>query len=140
MTENENGFGDAASHGSVFRVIFELRTYHCEPAHVDRFIERCRTQTLPLWREHDVHLVGFWRTMIGSTMDVVYMLAWRDLHHYETAWRAFQSDERWLRIKSESEAETGQWVWGIDTTFLSPEEFSPLGGKNGWSTVPEPGI
>lgn len=115
-------------------MFYELRTYHCKPQHVLRFIERTQEKTLPLWTDHDVHLVGFWRTMVGPLMDVVYMLAWRDLAHYECAWGNFQADARWLRIKAETEAETGPWIDGIDTVFLSPVEFSPLGGAEAHGT------
>ncbi len=110
-------------------MIYEMRTYHCEPQHIDRFLTRCEGLSKTLWTEHDIHLVGFWRTMIGPLMKVCYMLEWRDMLHYEAAWGAFQADERWITLKAETEAETGPWARSIENTFLRPADFSPIGGK-----------
>ncbi len=105
---------------------YEMRTYHCKPEHIGRLTARFEHDVLPLWEEYGIRLVGFWQTAVGPLMDVMYILAWDSLAERESLWSAYQADERWLEIKQQSEAETGPWVYGIESTLLAPTQFSPL--------------
>ena len=44
---------------------------------------------------------GFWETAIGeaTTTELVYMLAFEDLGHYQRAWDAFIADPEWQAAK-----------------------------------------
>ena len=46
-------------------------------------------------------VIGFWETAIGeaTTTELVYILAFEDLGHYQRAWDAFIADPEWQAAK-----------------------------------------
>jgi hypothetical protein len=72
-------------------MIYELRTYQVVPGKMKELNERFGNITIPLFEKHGMKVIGFWETAIGeaTTTELIYMLAFENLAHYERAWNAF---------------------------------------------------
>lgn len=98
----------------------ELRIYHCCPGRLPALIERFKKSTLGFFDRHGIHYEGFWVTAIGqSNSTLTYLLRWHSLAERDLKWRAFQEDEDWRAIRTESE-KSGPIVDRIENQILSP--------------------
>ncbi len=79
-----------------------------------------------LMAQYDFKVVGCWDEVIGDMQNFVYLLAWKDLNARQEAWKKFNSDEEWSKIKQESQKAHGQLVWKTHNKILQPANFSPL--------------
>merc|ERR1712098_799076 len=63
--------------------------------------------TTGLFEKHGMIIIGFWETAIGdaTTTELVYMLAFDNLAHYEQAWNAFIDDAEWQAAKRLTESD-----------------------------------
>ena len=77
-------------------MIYELRTYQVVPGKMKNLNDRFANITVPLFEKHGMKVIGFWETAIGeaTTTELIYMLAFEDLGHYQRAWDAFIADPR----------------------------------------------
>jgi hypothetical protein len=108
--------------------VFELRTYHVAPGKFGALQDRFRNHALGLFAKHGLTLVGFW-TLTDSDQDppdtLVYLLAFESRDAADQAWTEFRADPAWIEAKAQSELE-GPLVTTIESTFLSPTDYSPL--------------
>ena len=72
-------------------------------------------------------IIGFWETAIGdaTTTELIYMLAFDNLAHYERAWNAFIDDAEWQEAKRLTESD-GPLVNIAGSKILEPTDYSPL--------------
>lgn len=107
-------------------MIYELRTYRCQPGRLGDVVRRFQQHTIPLWDKHGIQHVGFWTVMIGeSNHDFIYLLSWDTLAQRQELWGAFSSDPEWLAAKAASEAD-GPIVTSVSNQLLTPTPFSGL--------------
>ncbi|MGI8459634.1 MAG: NIPSNAP family protein [Propionibacteriaceae bacterium] len=109
--------------------VFELRTYYTHPGRLADLQRRFVDHTLDLFARHGIGVVGFWTPTDGTEADttLVYLLDFPDRPSADAAWEAFLSDPEWQRAKAASEAPHGPLVARIESTFLAPTAYSPLG-------------
>ena len=107
-------------------MLYELRVYHCVPGRLPDLIKRFDTLTLPLWKKHGIHAIGFWTTLVGeSSNQLTYILEWESLADLETRWTAFLNDSAWHKVRDEGERD-GPIVASISNQILTPTAFSAL--------------
>lgn len=106
-------------------MIHELRVYEAVPGKMPALQRRFRDVTLGFFERHGLKVVGFWDPVIGTSNQLIYMLAFDDLAHRERAWAAFLGDKEWQEARAVSEAD-GPLVARITNTILRPTNFSPM--------------
>ena len=60
-------------------MIYEYRAYHVMPGKMPALHERFSKVTVSLFKKHGMQVVGFWKTVIGESNELVYILAFEDL-------------------------------------------------------------
>ncbi len=86
-------------------MLYELRIYAIPPGRMAEIQDRILTAVPPLFRAHGIRPVGHWSALAGPRLpSFVYLLAWDDAAHRDAAWESFTSDERWWRIRRDSNA------------------------------------
>lgn len=106
-------------------MIHELRVYEAMPGKLPALHSRFRDVTLGLFERHGLKVVGFWDTVVGTSNQLTYLLAFDDLAQREQAWKAFQSDPEWKEARAASEKD-GPLVARITNTILRPTDYSPV--------------
>ena len=109
-------------------MIYELRTYQVVPGKMQELNKRFGDVTIHLFQKHEIQVVGFWETAIGeaTTTELVYMLAFKDLAHYQRAWDAFIADSEWQNAKRQSETDGVPLVNVVSSKILEPTSYSPM--------------
>ncbi len=84
-------------------MLYELRIY-ATPLGRMPDIRRRMTGAVPaLFREHGIRAVEHWTVVAGPNMpSFVYVIAWADVAEREARWASFYADERWARLRAES--------------------------------------
>lgn len=103
-------------------MVYELRIYEVLPGKLPALHRRFKEATLPIFERHGIRVVGFWEPVIGTSNQLIYLLAFNDLAHREQAWQAFQNDPEWKQVMASSEP----MVARITNTILRPTDYSPL--------------
>lgn len=80
---------------------------------------------MPLFKKHEIKVIGFWNTMIGENSNLIYICEFKDLSHYEKAWKSFINDPEWINGKTEYEKE-GPLTVRIVSSVITPTSYSPL--------------
>ena len=108
-------------------MIYEERVYTIVPGKMQDINNRFANITMRLFEKHGMKIVGFWQTIIGSNSinELVYILAFEDLNHRQSAWEAFMNDEEWQQAKRESEKD-GPLVSNVANKILKPTPYSPI--------------
>ena len=99
---------------------FELRTYHAAPGKINNLLDRFRNHTVALFAEHNIVSVGYWISDLEPN-DLIYIV--KHSGSPEANWSSFKSDERWIAVKSASEAD-GTLLSGFESIFMSATDFS----------------
>lgn len=97
----------------LLRVTYRLRVH--EMAEFERIF---REEMKPIFQDHDVELMGIWKTAIGAVGE--YMELWRlhSIADFETGFSALLADERLQKIFKR----TGPMVEDEQLTILTPVE------------------
>lgn len=103
---------------------FELRTYAAAPGKMEALLQRFRDHTQELFRVHGIHDIGYWISADNPDL-LVYLV--RHEGDPETNWESFKNDPRWVAARAASMA-NGDLISDITSTYLTPTDFSPLGG------------
>lgn len=106
--------------------IYELRTYQAHPGKLDALVARFRDDTVRLFEKHGMSVAGFWTVDGGDGDTLVYLLSFPDRAGAEASWKGFLADPEWAKVREETERD-GPLTAKIDSTYLSPTDFSALG-------------
>jgi hypothetical protein len=106
-------------------MIYELRTYKAMPGRMPDLLNRFSKITLSFFEKYNMKVVGFWQPLVGNNSELIYLLAFEDMAHYERAWRAFKEDPDWLKARAETE-KNGTLVEYVNNIILTPTSFSPV--------------
>jgi NIPSNAP len=85
-------------------MIYEMRTYYAAAGRLADLHRRFDDHALRFFEKHGFEVVGIWNVVIGRNPRLIYLLAFRDMSHFESSWRGLRSDEEWLRVVKQSEA------------------------------------
>ncbi|MCL4369368.1 MAG: NIPSNAP family protein [Chloroflexi bacterium] len=106
-------------------MLYELRTYEMVPGKMPDINNRFANVTTKLFEKHGIRVVGFWTPLVGTSNQLIYMLAWDSLAEREKKWDAFQSDPAWISARAASE-EAGPIVARAINSILMPTPYSPM--------------
>ena len=109
------------------KMIYELRTYQVVSGKMAELNARFREVTTGLFEKHGIIIIGFWETAIGdaTTTELIYMLAFDNLAHYERAWKAYIDHHQRQEDKLLPESD-GPLVNIAGSKILEPTDYSPL--------------
>lgn len=102
---------------------FELRTYTVRPdspGSIDTLHTRFREHTLRLFKKHGMEVVGFWHAT-SKPNTLVYILAYKDREARDAAWKGFQTDAEWAKVKGELQVSSQ-----VESVFMNATDYGPL--------------
>jgi hypothetical protein len=102
-------------------VIYEIREYVALEGAAERLHERFAQHTLGLFRDHGIHVVGFWHEK-GDPGRILYLVSARDQDSLDAAWDAFKADPRWQEVKQRTE-QAGELIAEITSRVLIPVPY-----------------
>jgi NIPSNAP len=107
--------------------VFELRTYYAHPGKMKALHARFRDHTVKLFEKHGMTVIGFWSPIEKDKAEevMVYLLAFPSKEAADKAWKAFQDDPDWKKVKADSEKD-GPLAKKIERVFLTPTDYSKL--------------
>jgi hypothetical protein len=104
---------------------FELRTYTVKPGgagSIDLLHSRFREHTNRLFRKHGMTIVGFWQpTNAGMENTLIYILAYKDRAARDAAWKAFQSDPEWVKVRTDMQVGST-----VESVFMNAVDYGPM--------------
>jgi len=104
---------------------FELRTYTVKgegPGSIDLLHSRFREHTNRLFRKHGMTIVGFWQpTNPGMESKLIYLLAYKDREARDAAWKAFQSDPEWVKVRTDMQVGSA-----VESVFMNSTDYGPM--------------
>jgi len=106
-------------------VIYELRIYECVPGRLPNLHKRFETITLKIWERMGIKQAGFWIADVGTSNELIYLLAWESMAEREEKWNKFQSDPEWIEKRAQTEAD-GPIVARVRNSFLRPTPYSSV--------------
>ena len=125
ITGLQVGPGTASAQGASR--VFELRTYTANPGKFDAMKNRFRDHIIPLFKKHNLQVVGFWTYADppGSENTLVYVLAHESREAAKKNWAAFIADPVRQQVWKETEKD-GPINMKVDSVYLNPIDFSPI--------------
>lgn len=102
---------------------FELRTYTVRaegPGSIDLLHARFRQHTNRLFRKHGMEIIGFWHPT-NKPNTLIYILAYKDREARDTAWKAFQSDPEWVKVRTDMQVGAQ-----VEAIFMSAVDYGPM--------------
>lgn len=102
---------------------FELRTYTVRaegPGSIDLLHSRFRQHTNRLFRKHGMEIIGFWHPT-NKPNTLIYILAYKDRAARDAAWKGFQSDPEWAKVRSEMQVGTA-----VEAIFMNSVDYGPM--------------
>lgn len=105
-------------------MIYELRFYEILPGRAPAFTGR-QDVAVKLLDKHGAKVVGAWTQDVGTSNEIVYMIAFKDMAHRDQVWTAFLGEPDWKKSVAESEKD-GPIVAKLVNSILRPTAYSPL--------------
>jgi hypothetical protein len=107
--------------------VFELRTYTANPGKFDAMKTRFRDHILPLFKKHNLTVVGFWAPIDPplSENTLVYILAHESREAAKKNWAAFSADPVRKQVWADTEKD-GPINMKVESVYLNPTDFSPI--------------
>jgi len=102
---------------------FELRTYTVKgegPGSIDLLHSRFREHTNRLFRKHGMTIVGFWQP-VTKPETLMYLLAYKDAAARDAAWKAFQSDPEWVKVRTDMQVGSA-----VESVFMNSTDYGPM--------------
>ena len=102
---------------------FELRTYTIRaegPGTIDLLHSRFRQHTNRLFRKHGMEIIGFWHPT-NKPNTLIYILAYKDRTARDAAWKAFQSDPEWVKVRTEMQVGAQ-----VEAIFMNAVDYGPM--------------
>jgi hypothetical protein len=124
---SNQGFTTVAVDAQGTGRVFELRTYTAQPGKFAAMQARFRDHIIPLFKKHNLELVGFWTyaDAPGSENTLVYILAHKSREAAKMNWAAFSKDPVRVQVWADTEKD-GPINLKVESVFLNPTEYSPI--------------
>ena len=106
-------------------MIYELRIYEVVPGKLPDLNRRFETITTKIWDRLGIKQAGFWTAEVGTSNELIYLLAWESLAEREEKWTKFQADPEWNEKRAQTEA-NGPIVARVRNSFLRPTSYSSV--------------
>jgi hypothetical protein len=106
-------------------MIYEMRIYECVPGKLPALNARFQNHTLKFFQKYGIKSVGYWTEDIGTSNQLVYIIAFDSLADREKKWSAFQAALDWLKVRADTEKD-GPIVARVHNKILRPTPYSPL--------------
>jgi NIPSNAP protein len=107
--------------------VFELRVYQTLPGRLPALESNFRDHNVAYLKKHGIESVGYWtpQDSPASANTLIFIVAHDSREAAEQHWNEFRSDPEWKKLAQASLA-SGEIVEKIDSTFLTPTDFSPM--------------
>lgn len=105
-------------------LVYELRTYTCNPGKLPDLHKRFRDHTMRLFEKHGIKNVGYW-VPVDKPDTLIYIVAHKSRAAADKSWAEFGSDPEWQRVKEESH-KNGVLVKKVVRQYMTPTDYSPL--------------
>jgi hypothetical protein len=105
-------------------MLYELRIYDTMPGKLPMLNERFAKHTIGFFKKHDIGILGFWTSEIGTSNRLTYILTFDSMGDREKKWGAFQADPGWQRVRAETERD-GPINATVRNTFMRLTPYSP---------------
>ena len=107
--------------------VFELRTYTANAGKFDAMKARFREHILPLFKKHNLTVVGFWTPADPplSENTLIYILAHDSREAAKKNWAAFSADPVRKQVWADTEKD-GPINMKVESVYLNPTDFSPI--------------
>lgn len=107
--------------------VFELRTYTANPGKFEAMKTRFRDHILPLFKKHNLTVVGFWTPADAPAAEntLIYILAHDSREAAKKNWAAFSADPVRKQVWADTEKD-GPINMKVESVFMNPTDFSPL--------------
>jgi NIPSNAP protein/serine protease-like protein with rhomboid domain len=107
--------------------VFELRVYRTLPGRLQALESNFRDHNVDYMKKHGIESVGYWtpQDSPASENTLILIVAHDSREAAEQHWNEFRSDPEWKKLAQASLA-SGEIVEKIDSTFLTPTDFSPM--------------
>jgi hypothetical protein len=117
----------APAAGQASTRVFELRTYTANAGKFDAMKARFRDHILPLFKKHNLTVVGFWTPVDPplSENTLVYILAHESREAAKKNWAAFSADPVRKQVWADTEKD-GPINMKVESVYLNPTDFSPI--------------
>ena len=107
--------------------VFELRTYTANAGKFDAMKARFREHILPLFKKHNLTVVGFWTPADPplSENTLIYILAHESREAAKKNWAAFSADPVRKQVWADTEKD-GPINMKVESVYMNPTDFSPI--------------
>jgi len=107
--------------------VFELRTYTANAGKFDAMKARFRDHILPLFKKHNLTVVGFWTPADPplSENTLIYILAHESREAAKKNWAAFSADTVRKQVWADTEKD-GPINMKVESVYINPTDFSPI--------------
>ena len=107
--------------------VFELRTYTANAGKFDAMKARFRDHILPLFKKHNLTVVGFWTPADPplSENTLIYILAHDSREAAKKNWAAFSADPVRKQVWADTEKD-GPINMKVESVYMNPTDFSPI--------------
>ena len=107
--------------------VFELRTYTANAGKFDAMKARFREHILPLFKKHNLTVVGFWTPADAPLAEntLIYILAHESREEAKKNWAAFSADPVRKQVWADTEKD-GPINMKVESVYMNPTDFSPI--------------
>ncbi len=107
--------------------VFELRTYTANAGKFDAMKARFREHILPLFKKHNLTVVGFWTPADPPLAEntLIYILAHDSREAAKKNWAAFSADPVRKQVWADTEKD-GPINMKVESVYINPTDFSPI--------------
>jgi hypothetical protein len=108
--------------------LFEMRTYESNTSlTLERKIKMFGDGEMGIFKRLGMNPVFFASTRFGKNVpNLSYMLAYDDLAHRESLWKAFGADPEWQKLRAQPGLSDAEIVSNISNTILRPTAYSQV--------------
>jgi hypothetical protein len=107
--------------------VFELRIYHTLPGRLPALQSNFRDRNLAFLKKHGITNVGYWtpQDSPASENTLIYIVAHDSRELADKHWAELRQDPEFVAASKASQVD-GKIVEKIDSTYLTPADYSPL--------------
>jgi hypothetical protein len=113
------------SHAAAPQHVYELRMYHTLPGKMDTLKTRFRDHTIEIFNRYHMKSIGYWQPEESPDSLLIYVLQHPSREAANKAWKDFNADPEWQKVKAASEA-NGKLVEKVDRWFMDPTDFAQM--------------